>query len=151
MVFFVALMRPIRIPPVSLLEHNVRERFINRLLTALGWDLDQTVAEEARVKGDTTLFLDYLGVHLDTRMPLLIFEAKAWEKPFISASTAAGKKLRPEELIARALNYIKAGRVGDTPVIAEWLEWLSKLIEYVRDLESQSSHLTMSATDGAFF
>jgi hypothetical protein len=87
-----------------MLEHNVRERFINRLLTVLGWDLDHTVAEEARVKGDTTLFLHYLGVHLDTRKPFLIIEAKAWEKLIVSASTAAGRKLKPEELIARALN-----------------------------------------------
>ena len=57
------------------LEHNVRKVFINRLLSALGWALEETVAEEARVKADTTLFLDYLGVHLDKRIPLLIFEA----------------------------------------------------------------------------
>ena len=77
------------------LEHNVRKMFLDRLLVALGWKLEAVVAEEARVKGDTTLFLDYLGVHLDTRVPLLIFEAKAWEKPFISASTAVGKRQSP--------------------------------------------------------
>jgi hypothetical protein len=123
------------------LEHNVRKAFLNRLLNALGWRLEKAVAEEARVKGDTTLFLDYLGVHLDTRSPLLIFEAKAWEEPFISASTAPGRKTSPEELIARTLNYIKAGKVGNSPVTAEWTGWLSKLQKYVRDLKAQSSHL----------
>lgn len=123
------------------LEHNVRKVFLNRLLIALGWKLETTVAEEARVKGDTTLFLDYLGVHLDTRIPLLIFEAKAWEKPFISASTAAGRRRPADELIARALNYIKGGKQGPSPVIGEWIEWLSKLQDYVRDLRDQSNHV----------
>jgi hypothetical protein len=122
------------------LEHTVRQRFLNQLLIALGWKVTTTV-EEARVKGDTTLFLDYLGVHLDTRVPLLIFEAKAWEKPFIAEARASGRRQPPEELIARALNYIKAGRKGSSPVIGEWIEWLSKLADYVRDLNVQSKHL----------
>src|ERR1700728_328192 len=123
------------------LEHNVRKVFLNRLLIALGWKLETTVAEEARVKGDTTLFLDYLGVHLDTRIPLLIFEAKAWEKPFISALTAAGKRQTANELIARALNYIKGGKQGSSPVIGEWIEWVSKLQDYVLNLKDQSIHV----------
>ncbi|RQT94076.1 hypothetical protein [Burkholderia cepacia] len=123
------------------LEHNVRKIFLNRMLIALGWKLETTVAEEARVRGDTTLFLDYLGVHLDTRIPLLIFEAKAWEKPFVSASTAAGGRQSSEDLIARALNYIKAGKNGAAPVTGEWIEWLSKLRDYVRTLRDQSHHV----------
>ena len=123
------------------LEHNVRKVFINRLLSALGWVLEDTVAEEARVKGDTTLFLDYLGVHLDKRIPLLIFEAKAWDKPFVSASTAAESRQSPAELIARALNYIKQGNGVSPPVIGEWIEWLLKLRDYVRNLKEQSDYL----------
>ncbi|WP_455154042.1 hypothetical protein [Cupriavidus campinensis] len=123
------------------LEHNVRKTFLNQLLTALGWTLEQNVEEEARVKGDTTLFLDYLGVHLETRVPLLIFEAKAWDKPFVSEATAAGGRQRPETLIARALNHIKSEEEGPAPVIGEWMAWLSKLRDYVRDLKNQSEHL----------
>ena len=123
------------------LEHNVRKVFINRLLSALGWALEETVAEEARVKADTTLFLDYLGVHLDKRIPLLIFEAKACDKPFVSASTAAGSRQSPAELIARALNYIKQGNGVSPPVIGEWIEWLMKLREYVINLKKQSDHV----------
>lgn len=122
------------------LEHNVRKIFLNRMLTALGWNLETTVAEEARVKGDTTLFLDYLGVHLDTRIPLLIFEAKSWEKPFVSASSAVGGRQAPEDLIASALNYVKSGN-GAPPVSGEWIEWLSKLRDYVRILREQSHHM----------
>ena len=123
------------------LEHNVRKVFINRMLTALGWKLEDTVAEEARIKGVTTLFLDYLGVHLDTRIPLLIFEAKAWEKPFVSASTAAGRRQPPAELIARALKHIKAENGGNPPVNVEWIQWLMKLREYVINLKMQSDHV----------
>jgi hypothetical protein len=123
------------------LEHNVRKTFLNKLLTALEWQLETAVAEEARVRGDTTLFLDYLGVHLVTRVPVLIFEAKAWEKPPVSPSSAAGRRIDPEELIARALNYLKGGKDGDAPVTAEWIEWLEKLQTYVRDLKEQSGHL----------
>jgi hypothetical protein len=123
------------------LEHNVRKTFLNRLLAALEWQLETVVAEEARVRGDTTLFLDYLGVHLETRVPVLIFEAKAWEKPPVSSPAAAGRKISPDELIARALNYVKGGKVGDAPVTAEWMEWLEKLQAYVHDLKKQSGHL----------
>jgi hypothetical protein len=49
--------------PAPTLEHNVRKFFVNRLLTSLGWKLEHTVAEEARVSGETTLFLDYLGAN----------------------------------------------------------------------------------------
>ena len=61
------------------LEHTVRIHFLDHLLKALGWKME-AVVEEARVKQDTTLFLDYLGVHLQQRIPILIFEAKAWDK-----------------------------------------------------------------------
>ena len=123
------------------LEHNVRKFFVNRLLTSLGWKLEHTVVEEARVKGETTLFLDYLGAHPDTRKPVLIFEAKAWEKPFITPSDAANSSERAEELVAKALNHIKGGKAGNSPVAAEWTAWISKLLDYVRDLEAQSGHV----------
>ena len=123
------------------LEHNVRKFFVNRFLTSLGWKLEHTVAEEARVRGETTLFLDYLGAHPDTKKPALIFEAKAWEKPFIAPSSAANAKQPPEKLVARTLDYIKAGSVGNSPMTAEWTEWISKLREYTRELGAQSGHL----------
>ena len=124
------------------LEHNVRKFFLDQLLTALGWKLDTNVAEEVRVKGgDTTLFLDYLGVHLDMGIPLLIFEAKAWEKPFVASSTPTGRNQPPNELIAGALNHIKAGEDGTSPVIVEWHNWLLKLRDYVVNLNKQSNNV----------
>jgi hypothetical protein len=100
----------------------------------------EAVVEEARVKGDTTLFLDYLGVHLQQRTPILIFEAKAWDKPPVSAISSANRRDAPELLLAKALTFIRDGQ-GVSPVTAEWTGWLSKLRDYVRDLQSQSRHV----------
>jgi len=46
------------------LEHTTRRYVIDEMLSALGWDLGRLtreMVEEARARGDTTLFLDYLG------------------------------------------------------------------------------------------
>ena len=121
------------------LEHTVRIQFLDHLLRALGWKIE-AVVEEARVKGDTTLFLDYLGVHVQQRTPILIFEAKAWDKPPVTAVSAANRRDSPETLLAKALTFIRNGQ-GASPVTAEWTGWLSKLRDYVRNLQSQSRHL----------
>jgi len=69
---------------VLLLEHGTRILFFDRLLTLLGWDLGLggNVAEEARIKAETTRFLDYVGLNDASRAPVLIVEAKAWDKPY---------------------------------------------------------------------
>src|SRR5262245_49230183 len=73
------------------LEHVTRRHVIDIMLIALGWNLGQQgvdILEEAQARGETTLFLDYVGVRPDTRVPLLIVEAKAWSKPFVAPSAA---------------------------------------------------------------
>ncbi len=122
-------------------EHNVRKTFIDQLLTALGWNLERAVAEEARLQAEHTLFLDYLGVHLDERTPHLLFEAKAWEKPPPRPKTASDSGIPSDELIAKSLDCIKAKRPEDAPVLAEWTEWLQKLVAYVQTLKKQSGAL----------
>jgi hypothetical protein len=86
------------------LEHTTRAEFIDNVLTALGWKLKKPggdVVEEARIKDETTLFLDYMGVNPDTRAPQLIVEAKAWSKPMVAGSdVAAAKEDRFDELYA---------------------------------------------------
>jgi hypothetical protein len=42
------------------------------------------VQEEARIKADTTRFMDYVGKSGRLKTPLMIFEAKAWGVPFVS-------------------------------------------------------------------
>jgi hypothetical protein len=115
----------------AMLEHNVRKFFLDELLAHLGWNLRRAVGEEARVKPTGTAFLDYLGVHLETRKPALIFEAKAWEKPVVSAIGAANAKKPLHELIALTLDHIRRGVPATTPVTAEWTEWLRTLTRYV--------------------
>ncbi|MBB4373750.1 hypothetical protein GGD63_006578 [Bradyrhizobium sp. cir1] len=133
------------------LEHTTRRYVIDDIPAALGWDLGrltQQVVEEARAQGDTTLFLDYLGVNPTTRVPLLIVEAKAWAKPLVTPSFggAAQQVLTSpsshEALIAKAIEHCKAGgQPNQSPVILEWAEWLHKLHQYVTTLHKQSGHV----------
>ncbi|WP_315730730.1 MULTISPECIES: hypothetical protein [unclassified Bradyrhizobium] len=133
------------------LEHTTRRYVIDDILAALGWDLrrlTQEIVEEARTQGDTTLFLDYLGVNPATRAPLLIVEAKAWAKPLVTPSFggAAQQVLTQissdEALIAKAIEHCKAGGLpNQSPVILEWAEWLHKLHQYVTTLHKQSGHV----------
>jgi hypothetical protein len=124
---------------------------IDEMLAGLGWNLSRLtreMVEEARVQDDTTLFLDYFGVNPDNRTPLLIVEAKAWAKPFVTPSDGASAKLgarnsqsSSEALIAAAVEHCKAGGEPDaSPVILEWARWIHKLHQYVRAVHGQSGH-----------
>ncbi|TYL89974.1 hypothetical protein FXB40_34155 [Bradyrhizobium rifense] len=133
------------------LEHTTRRYVIDDILAALGWDLGRLtreIVEEARAQGDTTLFLDYLGVNPTTRAPLIIVEAKAWAKPLVSPSFggAAQQVLTSpsshEALIAKAIEHCKAGgQPNQSPVILEWAQWLHKLHQYVTTLHRESGHV----------
>jgi len=132
------------------LEHTTRAEFIDNILIALGWMLKKSggeVIEEARIKDETTLFLDYLGVNPDTRAPQLIVEAKAWSKPMVAASDAAAAtedkstSFTPVSLIAAAIEHCKAGGATEaSPVTAEWARWIAKLRDYVVGTHANSGH-----------
>jgi hypothetical protein len=133
------------------LEHTTRRYLIDEMLAGLGWNLSRLtreMVEEARVQDDTTLFLDYLGVNPNNRAPLLIVEAKAWAKPFVTPSEGASAKLGAknspsswEALIAAAVEHCKAGgEPHASPVILEWVGWIHKLHQYVRAVHEQSGH-----------
>lgn len=127
------------------LEHTTRKHFLDGFLEALGWDLgnlDYDVVEEARIHGETTLFLDYVGAHPEERLPLLIFEAKAWSKPLVAAARSSDRNKSHSQLIAAAITHCKAkGDEATRPVLKEWYEWLGKLVDYVRGMHVQSGHL----------
>jgi hypothetical protein len=130
----------------------VTRRFvIDLLLAALGWDvhaLNRQIVEEARTHGQKTLFLDYLGVTLEARIPLMIFEAKAWAKPLINAS-ALGRDQQGSrntaslrDLIVAGLQHCKSRAPdGESPVTAEWTEWLGALLKYVKAIHAESGHI----------
>jgi hypothetical protein len=137
--------------PASPLEHVTRRHVIDHMLMALGWNLDrmnEQMIEEARARGENTLFLDYLGVNPQTRVPRLIVEAKAWEKPMVAASSAGASQQganvsnSPAGLLALALQHIKGGGSReDSPVTLEWTDWLTTLRDYVAGIQRQSQHV----------
>lgn len=158
---FVETMRPTAAVPylgasnLDPLEHTTRANFIDNVLIELGWKLKKLggdIIEEARIKEETTLFLDYVGVNPDTRAPLLIVEAKAWSKPMVARSDVAaaneGKatSYTPVTLIAAAIEHCKAGGSIDTsPATAEWARWIAKLRDYVVGTHRTSGHVVPRA------
>ncbi len=133
------------------LEYVTRRFVIDQMLSALGWNIARMNLEmikEARARGQTTLFLDYLGVNPDSRIPLVIVEAKAWAKPFISASAIGADEQgqrntsSPAALVAAAIQHCKSGTPhGQSPVTAEWAEWIATLLKYVKSIHDQSGHV----------
>lgn len=132
-------------------ERATRRHAIDVMLTGLGWTLDQygqDTLEEIQAKGETTLFLDYLGVDPRSRAPLLIVEAKAWAKPFVFPSASMVDDSGPDNtmdaaasLLARAVDHVKSGgEVDSSPVTQEWAKWIAKLRDYVHNVYQTSGH-----------
>lgn len=124
-------------------EHDTRVYFFDKLLTLLGWrlGLDGDVAEEARIKADTTKFIDYLGLNTETHVPILIFEAKAWDKPFISGKGAANRQKAPAELLIEAIKHLNRNGSKDTaPVVGDWHDYLDQLAGYVKTSKNNYEH-----------
>lgn len=123
-------------------EHDTRLLFVDELLSLLGWKRGAggNVLEEARLQGATTKFMDYVGVVNMEGNPLLLVEAKAWDKPFVSAR-AGGAFATEAELIVAAIQHVRDGKSEDTsPAIAEWHKYLRQVEGYVRTLKEQYGH-----------
>lgn len=123
-------------------EHDTRLLFVDELLAHLGWVLGArgNVLEEARLQTDTTKFMDYVGVVDITGTPLMLVEAKAWNKPPISAR-GEGKHATEATLLIAAIQHIRDGKAKDvSPIIAEWDDYLRQVCGYVRTLKEQYGH-----------
>ncbi len=123
-------------------EHDTRLFFVDELLAHLGWKRGAggNVLEEARIQDATTKFIDYVGVVDIAGKPLLLVEAKAWNKPFISAR-AARAFASEADLIVAAIQHLRDGRSEETsPAIAEWHRYLHQLEGYIRTLKEQYGH-----------
>ncbi|MBB2157693.1 hypothetical protein HLH33_15470 [Gluconacetobacter diazotrophicus] len=123
-------------------EHDTRLLFVDELLCQLGWTRGAggNVLEEARLQGATTKFMDYVGVVDIAGKPLLLVEAKAWDKPFVSAR-AGGAFASEADLIVAAIQHVRDGKSEDTsPAIAEWHRYLRQVEGYVRTLKEQYGH-----------
>lgn len=128
----------------TLHEHNTRIFFFDRLLKILGWRLGTggNVTEEARIKADTTRFMDYVGLNQDTKAPLIIFEAKAWDVPFVSARKIE-EKTRDEDLIAAAIRHISNDKPEEeSPVSKQWHSYLKQVLDYVHTMKIKNGHDT---------
>ena len=135
----------------NLREHQTRSDIIDDVLTGLGWTLGQRgrdMWEEVAVKGETTLFLDYLGKDPRSETPLLIVEAKAEGKPVVSLSASSvaglGEKTANDDdatIVARAVDHLKnGGDVASSPVSREWAQWIEKLRDYISIVHARSGH-----------
>ncbi len=125
-------------------EHDTRSLFIDRLLVLLGWRLGPhgNVLEEARLKADTTRFMDYVGVAERTQAPLLIVEAKAWDKPYVTARVAGGRET-VRDLLVGAIRHLLDGKSADgSPVVKIWHEFLNQVHRYVRAMKIDYNHDT---------
>lgn len=123
-------------------EHDTRRLFVDELLKQLGWRLGLrgNVMEEARLKADTTKFMDYVGVTDEAGSPLLLVEAKAWEKPAIAAR-GGGQFGSEAELVVAAIQHIRDGKPTDTsPISPEWNAYLRQVHGYVRTLTEDYHH-----------
>lgn len=123
-------------------EHDTRLLFVDELLTHLGWRLGAlgNVLEEARLQANTTRFMDYLGVSDINGTPLLLIEAKAWDKPAISAR-GDGQHNSEAALLVAAIQHIRGGKTEATsPIIGEWDKYLRQVSGYVKTLKERYSH-----------
>ncbi len=128
-------------------EHNTRIHFFDRLMTILGWSLGSkgNVAEEVRIKAETMRFMDYVGLKEDTKAPLIILEAKAWNKSFVSARNPE-ERATDDDLIAAAIRHIlNDGSGNDSPVSNQWHAYLKQIMGYVRTMKVQYDHDTPCA------
>lgn len=125
-------------------EHDTRSLFVDRLLELLGWRLGPhgNVLEEARLKADTTRFMDYVGVVEETKAPLMIFEAKAWDKPYITARVAGGRETDSDLLVAAIRHYLDGKAADTSPVTKVWHEYVEQIGRYVKTMKANHQHDT---------
>ncbi|MBU2803631.1 hypothetical protein ACQUQQ_00980 [Acidithiobacillus ferrooxidans] len=126
------------------LEHTTRIHLLDSLAELLGWQLGLggNMVEEARLKNGTTTFMDYLGVAAATNAPVLLIEAKAWDKPFITPRASGAGYDYHAELIAEAIDHWR--RDGDkttSPAVGDWHDYMEQVGRYVKGLRAHGHPL----------
>lgn len=133
----------------DLLEAQVREYFVDALLTALNWQLDASgedglpnLIPEAQIqssKSGNTRFLDYLGLNGAWNDPLLIVETKRPNSPLPQRKTTTGKGDVLSVVDEPIASIICAGLAG-TELAGDWNKWLDTLRDYVKSIFDRSGH-----------
>ncbi|TDY85007.1 UNVERIFIED_ORG: hypothetical protein DFO49_5057 [Herbaspirillum seropedicae] len=124
-------------------EHTTRIHFLDELVELLGWSLGLggDMAEETRLKAETTTFIDYLGVAADNNTPALLIEAKAWDKPFVTPRRGGGA-YREVTLLGEGINHWRAGGSEATsPVAGQWHKYIAQVGGYVKGLKDLHGHV----------
>jgi hypothetical protein len=122
-------------------EHTTRVHFLDELIELLGWSLELggNMAEEVRLKGETTTFMDYLGVRADTNAPALLIEAKAWDKAFPEPRKAG--PFEAPTLLGDGINHWRSGgEAKDSPVAGQWHAYINQVGGYVKGLRDRHGH-----------
>lgn len=140
-------------PQGEVLEHTTRRFVLDRIFESLGWTLgiEGDLHEEARIKTEKVTFMDYVGVIDREAIPVLVIEAKAWGKPFVRAKQA-GQPAKPQRpardyqgdevrrLLIQAAQHVRAGGAAvDSPITADWHDYLVQVFSYLRGLWSQGN------------
>lgn len=123
-------------------EHTTRVHFLDELLELLGWSLGLggNMVEEARLKGETTTFMDYLGIKADTNAPALLIEAKAWEKAFLKPRRKTS--FEAPTLLGEGINHWRTGgEAKDSPVAGHWHDYIDQVGGYVKGLKDSYGHV----------
>ncbi len=118
------------------LEAHIRTYFVDFLLKALNWRLDNNLVPEAAVSSasrGTRRFLDYLGIESNTDRPLLVVETKRPNSP----PPVIKLNIRHDTDFS---SVICAG-LGGTELIGEWNDWLNTLRDYVRSIQHRMNHV----------
>lgn len=125
------------------LEAQTRVRFFDRFVSLLGWDLGLggDMAQEARIRAETTTYMDYVGVTRLTRVPVVLLEVKAWDKPFIGRARGRSGTENAAELLVEGIRFfLDGGAKNLSPVTHEWYEYIEQVTGYVKGLMEQHGH-----------
>lgn len=123
----------------ELLERPTRRYLVDALLEALGWDVGnpEHVAEEARSQsgGGSNLYFDYLGISPETRVPVLLVEAKGFDVPLPKAPyDRYPNASEMATLLATAVGELKSG-TKKLAVTSSWATFLKDMHQYVQSLD----------------
>ena len=122
-------------------EHTTRVHFIDELVELLGWSLGLggDMPEEARLKGETTTFMDYLGVRSDNNAPALLIEAKAWDKAFLEPRRKT--RFEAATLLGEGVNHWRSGgEEKKSPLAGQWHSYINQVGGYVKALKEMHGH-----------
>jgi hypothetical protein len=93
--------------------------------------------------------MDYVGVVEETQAPLMIFEAKAWDKPYVTARVPGGRETDSDLLVAAIRHLLDGNTHEHSPVTKVWHDYLVQVHGYVKTMKERYGHDTPRAVLGS--